>query len=81
MLSLAHEEQYTYVRLLKKEARVAELLEGTRQLALKVQDEACKDPDFDIARADIFIAKFQEFRGNLKIQRIVITTHKQTWMK
>ncbi|BFZ20941.1 hypothetical protein BsWGS_23979 [Bradybaena similaris] len=64
--SQAHEEQYTYVRLIKKEARVAELLEGTRQLALKVQDEACKDPDFDIARADIFIAKFQEFRGNLK---------------
>ncbi|CAG5122704.1 unnamed protein product [Candidula unifasciata] len=64
--SQAHTEQYTYVRALKKEARVAELLEGTRQLALQVQDEASKDPDFDISKSDTFIAKFQEFKGNLK---------------
>lgn len=61
-----HEEQYVYVRNPKKEARVAELLEGTRQLALKVQEEAAKDPDFDISHTDSFIARFQENRGNLR---------------
>uniref|UniRef100_A0A0B7BCZ9 C2H2-type domain-containing protein n=1 Tax=Arion vulgaris TaxID=1028688 RepID=A0A0B7BCZ9_9EUPU len=64
--SQGHEEQYTYVRNPKKELRVEELLEGTRQLALKVQEEAAKNPDFDISQTESFIAMFQESRGNLK---------------
>ncbi|XP_035824089.1 uncharacterized protein LOC101862563 isoform X2 [Aplysia californica] len=64
--SQGHEEQYMYVRNPKKEIRVEELLEETRQLAIKVQEEAIKDPEFDIAFTDKFISQFQENRGNLK---------------
>nr|KAI8737033.1 hypothetical protein BgiMline_026187 [Biomphalaria glabrata] len=64
--SQGHEEQYTYVRNVKKENRVEELLEGTRKLALKIQEEASKDPDFDISQTDSFISKFQDPSCNLK---------------
>ncbi|CAG5134508.1 unnamed protein product [Candidula unifasciata] len=64
--SQAHEEQYTYVRNPKKEAKVEELLEATRQLALKVQEEAVRNPDFDMTQADNFISKFQDSKSNLK---------------
>ena len=43
-----------------------ELLSQARELALKIQDEAVKDPDFDISRTDEFITRFQESRTSLK---------------
>ncbi|KAH9513782.1 hypothetical protein Btru_042133 [Bulinus truncatus] len=64
--SQGHVEQYTYVRNVKKENKVEELLEGTRKLALQIQEEASKDPDFDISQTDTFIAKFQDTSTNLK---------------
>ncbi|CAL1534910.1 unnamed protein product [Lymnaea stagnalis] len=64
--SQGHEEQYMYVRNVKKENKVEELLEGTRQLALKIQEEAAKDADFNIGQTDSFIAKFQDTSINLK---------------
>ncbi|GFO19074.1 Zinc finger y-chromosomal protein 1 [Plakobranchus ocellatus] len=54
--SQGHDDQYTYVRVAKKEARVEELLSQARELALRIQDEA----------TDEFITRFQESRTSLK---------------
>ena len=45
-----HDEQYMYARIPKKETRVEEMLEEMRQLAIKVQEEAVKDPNFEITQ-------------------------------
>lgn len=61
-----HEEQYQYVRNAKKEQRVEELLQETRNLALQIQEEAFNDPNFDIAKIDTFMSRFQDLKHNLK---------------
>ena len=65
-LPSGHEEQYMYARNPKKEELVDEMLEETRQLALKVQEEAAKDDNFDINQIDSFIEKFQDAKCSLK---------------